>query len=263
MTTLSSQLSVLGFGFITLADALEGVSGYIEDELYVAARLQSQVFVTNGTDWICLDNVYNADELQPGYCVDLTQTITNDFSGKGTWPTINIDSWVSFYQDDPQVPEIAYYSLAEGFGPMPKPCQVVRIVGWYYNVDDMPALCANKGNDHGIIIGLLDSEYYNMVEGRMYTILAAIQLFDPWESSASNAPRFIKPTDANATDNLMALVISADIPTEVIERLADPEIVSVKYVNPAGLTSKVPFDGINIVVTTHSDGSTTVVKQLR
>lgn len=257
------KLSVLGFGFITLADALEGVSGYIEDELYVAARLQSQVFVTNGTDWICLDNVYNADELQPGYCVDLTQTITNDFSGKGTWPTINIDSWVSFYQDDPQVPEIAYYSLAEGFGPMPKPCQVVRIVGWYYNVDDMPALCANKGNDHGIIIGLLDSEYYNMVEGRMYTILAAIQLFDPWESSASNAPRFIKPTDANATDNLMALVISADIPTEVIERLADPEIVSVKYVNPAGLTSKVPFDGINIVVTTHSDGSTTVVKQLR
>lgn len=257
------KLSVAGLGFITLADALEGVSGTIEDELFVAAIYQGQVFVTNGTDWICLDNVYNADELQPGYCVDLTQTITNGFSGKGTWPTINIDSWVSFNSDDPQVPDIASYSLAEGFSPMPKPCQVVRIVGWYYNVNDMPALCANKGNDHGIIIGLLDSEYYNMVEGRMYTILAAIQLFDPWESSASNAPRFIKPTDANATDNLMALVISADIPTEVIERVVEPEIVSVKYVNPAGLTSKVPFDGINIVVTTHSDGSTTVVKQLR
>ncbi|MBR1934468.1 MAG: hypothetical protein IJ835_00260, partial [Muribaculaceae bacterium] len=62
------------------------------------------------------------------------------------------------------------------------------------------------------------------------------------------------------------MVISAtpiDLPTDVIERLADPEIVSVKYVNSAGLTSNVPFDGLNIVVTTHADGSTTVVKQLR
>ncbi len=259
------KLSVLGFGLITLADALEGVSGTIEDELYVAARLQSQVFVTNGTDWICLDNVYNADELQPGYCVDMTQTITNGFSGKGTWPTINIDSWVSFNSDDPQVPDIASYSLSEGFGPMPKPCQVVALEGWYYE-DDMYMLCANNGYDRGLSIELVNAEYANMTVGEKYAIVAAIGLYEPWDNGTTNAPRRIKPTDANATDNLMAMVISAthiEVVTDVIERLADPEIVSVKYVNPAGLTSNVPFDGINIVVTTHSDGSTTVVKQLR
>ena len=259
------KLSVVGLGFITLADALEGVSGTIEDELFVAAIYQGQVFVTNGTDWICLDNVYNADELQPGYCVDLTQTITNGFSGKGTWPTINIDSWVSFYQDDPQVPDIASYSLSEGFSPMPKPCQVVALEGWYYE-DDMYMLCANNGYDRGLSIELVNAEYANMIIGGKYAILAAIGLYEPWDNGTTNAPRRIKPTDDNATDNLMAMVISAtpiEVVTDVIERLADPEIVSVKYVNPAGLTSNVPFDGINIVVTTHADGSTTVVKQRR
>ncbi|MBR3100890.1 MAG: hypothetical protein IKH19_03955 [Muribaculaceae bacterium] len=259
------KFSVVGFGFITLADALEGVSGTIEDELFVAAVYQSQVFVTNGTDWVLLASVYNADELKPGDCVDLTQTITNGFSGKGTWPTITIDSWVSFYNDDPQVPNIASYSLDEGFNPMPKPCQVVELEGWFFE-DDMNALCANNGNDRGLTIELVDAEYANMANGRKYTIVAAIMLNEPWDIGATNAPHRTKPTDANATDNMMALVISAtpiDVPTVVTGRLADPEIVSVKYVNPAGLTSNVPFDGINIVVTTHADGSTTVVKQLR
>jgi hypothetical protein len=259
------KLSVVGLGFITLADALEGVSGTIEDELFVAAIHQGQVFVTNGTDWICLTSVFNADELQPGYCVDLTQTITNDFSGKGTWPTITIDSWVTFNSDDPQVPNIASYSLSEGFSPMPKPCQVVALEGWYYE-DDMNMLCANNGYDRGLTIELYDAEYANMTVGGKYAILAAIGLYEPWDNGTTNAPRRIKPTDDNATDNLMAMVISAtpiEVVTDVIERLADPEIVSVKYVNPAGLTSNVPFDGINIVVTTHADGSTTVVKQRR
>lgn len=257
------KFSVVGFGFITLADALEGVSGTIEDELFVAAVYQNQVFVTNGTDWVCLAGVYNSDELRPGYCVDLTQTITNGFDGKGTWPTITIDSWVSFYNDDPQVPDIACYSLAEGFGSMPKPCQVVKLVGWYYNEDGTNMLCARKGHDRGLSIELFEAEYANMTNGKMYTIEAAIRLNNPWDSDASNAPRRIKPTDDNATDNLTAIVLSADVPTDVTERLADSEIVSVKYVNPAGQTSNVPFDGINIVVTTHADGTTTVVKQFR
>ena len=262
------KLSVVGFGFITLADALEGVSGTIEDELFVAAIHQGQVFVTNGTDWVCLAGVYNSDELNPGYRVDLTETNTNDFSGKGTWPTITIDSWVSFNSDDPQVPNIASYSLSEGFSPMPKPCQVVALEGWFYE-DDMNVLCANNGQDHGLTIELYDAEYANMTVGGKYAILAAIGLYEPWDNGTTNAPQRMKPTDANATDNMMAVVISAtpiDVPTgdptDVVKRFADPKIVSVKYVNPAGMTSNVPFDGINIVVTTHADGSTTVVKQL-
>lgn len=257
------KFSVVGFGYITLADALEGLSGTVEDELFVAAVNQDQVFVTNGTDWVCLSGVFNANDLMPGYCVDLTQTITNGFDGKGTWPTITINGWVTFYTDGPQVPTIACYSLAEGIDPMPKPCQVAKLVGWYHNEDGINVLCAHKGQDRGITVLLSNAEDANMTEGKMYTIEAVIGLKEPWDNGAAYAPRRVKPTDADATDNLTALVLSADIPTGVTERLAESDIVSVKYVNPAGQTRNVPFDGINIVVTTHADGSTTVVKQLR
>ena len=40
------------------------------------------------------------------------------------------------------------------------------------------------------------------------------------------------------------------------------EVVSVEYVNAAGLTSDKPFKGVNIVVTRYSDGSRTTVKKL-
>ena len=39
-------------------------------------------------------------------------------------------------------------------------------------------------------------------------------------------------------------------------------VVSVKYVNTAGQVSLKPFKGVNIVVTTHSDGIITTVKEV-
>lgn len=252
--------SVVGLGFITLADALEGVSGTIDDELFVAAAFQSQVFLTNGTDWVRLSNVYNADELAPGYCVDLTQTITNGFDGKGTFPTINIDSWVSFYSDEPQVPTIAEYTFAGGFDPMPKPCQVVKFSGWYHFLDDQEVLSAysGKNGDIGSHIELWDA--YNLEEGVKYTIVAAIEYNNPVDVSA---PRRIKASNDNPLDNLKAHVLSTDIFTEIIDNVADSHVVSVKYVNTTGQVSTMPFKGFNIVVTTFSDGSTTTTKIIR
>lgn len=40
------------------------------------------------------------------------------------------------------------------------------------------------------------------------------------------------------------------------------EVVGVEYVNSLGMTSKTPFQGVNIVVTRYSDGSTTSVKKI-
>jgi hypothetical protein len=37
----------------------------------------------------------------------------------------------------------------------------------------------------------------------------------------------------------------------------------VKYVNAAGLQSSKPFEGINVVVTTYTDGTTSVAKQIK
>lgn len=257
------KLTVVGLGNITLAEALEGISGNISDNLYVAAVFQGTVFVTNGTDWLRLESVYNADELSEGYCVDLTNTIPNGFSGKDTQPTFTIDSWLTYSSDDPQVPVIVNYSLAEPFHPMPKPCQVVNLEGWFFNQDGTNVLCAynNQGGNYNPSIELYNAD--GMVEGRMYNIKAAITLREPWQNIA---PR-IMPSDSNAIENLVAEVIEfkakeLPIATGIINTTDAATVVSVKYVNTAGQVSLKPFKGVNIVVTTHSDGNITTVKEV-
>ena len=54
-----------------------------------------------------------------------------------------------------------------------------------------------------------------------------------------------------------------DLPTGVMEFVVDKEIVSVIYVNPMGMVSQTPFDGMNIVVTRYSDGTTSTAKVMR
>lgn len=90
------KLTVVGLGNITLAEALEGISGNIVDNLYVAAVYEGRVYVTNGTDWVRIENVYNADELSEGYRVDLSNTIPDGFSGKDTQPTISIYNTLTY-----------------------------------------------------------------------------------------------------------------------------------------------------------------------
>ena len=44
---------------------------------------------------------------------------------------------------------------------------------------------------------------------------------------------------------------------------AQKEVASVRYINVAGLESDTPFDGINVVVTTYTDGSTSTSKVIK
>lgn len=262
------KLTVVGFGDITLAEALEGISGNIADHLYVAAvyLYENKVYVTNGTDWLRLENVYNADELSEGYCVDFTNPIPDGLSGKDTQPTFTIDNWLSISSDVPQVPVIVNYSLAEPFHPMPKPCQVVNLEGWFFHQDDTSVLCAyndQSGNYNPSIELSNTDDMVDMVEGRMYNIKAAITLREPWQNIA---PR-IMPSDSNAIENLVAEVIEfkakeLPIATGIINTTDAATVVSVKYVNTAGQVSLKPFKGVNIVVTTHSDGIITTVKEV-
>jgi len=52
-------------------------------------------------------------------------------------------------------------------------------------------------------------------------------------------------------------------PSGIDQIVGNREIVSVRYINVAGQESETPFDGINIVVTTYTDGSTTTAKVIK
>ncbi len=51
--------------------------------------------------------------------------------------------------------------------------------------------------------------------------------------------------------------------TGVDQISSDKEIANIRYINVAGQESETPFDGLNIVITTYVDGTTTTAKVLR
>ncbi len=55
----------------------------------------------------------------------------------------------------------------------------------------------------------------------------------------------------------------SSVVTGIVQNLTTREVVGVKYYNVAGIESDTPFQGVNIVVTRYSDGSTTSTKILK
>ncbi len=87
-------------------------------------------------------------------------------------------------------------------------------------------------------------------------------------AAASGAPMLKDvATDADGKYYIVEQVIpfqqkGGDVPTAV-QNLDARQPVSVKYYNAAGVESDKPFQGVNIVVTRYSDGSTTTTKILK
>jgi hypothetical protein len=58
-------------------------------------------------------------------------------------------------------------------------------------------------------------------------------------------------------------VNTTPVPTAINEVENENAVTGVKYVNMAGMTSDKLFDGVNVVVTTHSNGTTTTAKVIK
>lgn len=71
---------------------------------------------------------------------------------------------------------------------------------------------------------------------------------------------FSTPTDNNSFTTPALGTISIESFTAVEGVNADKQVAGVSYVNVAGQVSKTPWNGINVVVTTYTDGSKSVVK---
>ena len=133
--------------------------------------------------------------------------------------------------------------------------------GAWINKEDLPgALIVEVGD-------LLNRPSYSFVPGELYELTGIIEKLP---GSAAGSPRHVMAQDgtpsANYALNLVSyqgegnLVITAveDV-TDVVSR----EVADVKYVNMAGMVSNRPFDGVNIVVTRYTDGSTSTMKILK
>lgn len=57
--------------------------------------------------------------------------------------------------------------------------------------------------------------------------------------------------------------VGPEIETGIIENWANRNIVSTIYVNPQGMQSTVPFDGVNIVINRYDDGTTSTSKVIK
>ncbi|MDY6300274.1 MAG: hypothetical protein SPL96_00045 [Bacteroidales bacterium] len=85
---------------------------------------------------------------------------------------------------------------------------------------------------------------------------------DGWEP---NDYRFIYGTGGNMESQRFQLYNRVAVwgSTSVVENLAEKTINNVKYINVAGMESNVPFDGVNIKVTTYNDGTTSTSKVMK
>ena len=130
----------------------------------------------------------------------------------------------------------------------------------------MPCLCSEQDT----VVVKLDFAYAPALEAEMstktgchYGLLCVFTLDNPWEENAAGAPmRRIHATDDDYYTNYTLYPIAILSMSGVDEVEADKQVVDVKYVTPSGIVSQQPQDGVNIVVKTLNDGSTTTVKRI-
>jgi len=85
-------------------------------------------------------------------------------------------------------------------------------------------------------------------------------------AAPSKAPQRMNPKDPRYYDNMLLCPLNGDvIPTAISEVNTDnnKQVSAVEYVNIAGQTSNVPFDGLNIVITRYTDGSQQATKVMK
>ena len=108
------------------------------------------------------------------------------------------------------------------------------------------------------------------VEGHLADMIMANQEFGIREANINwgtdpNKCRYIYGTGGNNVEQRFQLYnrVSLYGSTSVVENLAEKTIKSVRYYNIAGMESEVPFDGVNIKVTTYNDGTNTTCKVIK
>jgi hypothetical protein len=106
--------------------------------------------------------------------------------------------------------------------------------------------------------------------GLLYGFNAIVRKTEASQNQANGAPHRIQPSDSGTETNPAYVVYplnrsttSSDNVVDVKELLGGKTIESIHYFNTMGMEGKTPFEGINIVVTRYTDGSTSTYKVMK
>lgn len=269
----------------------DGMQYKVNDTLYVAAAIDSEkgklLFVTDNVDeifydtyidwgyaewmawypdWIALDcgdneEMFNAiaaaEVLKPG-------TVKGTLADRTTNPRLVLNS-TPVALEDVELPTLTLFSYnldtdyVAALGN-----EVGRAEGYFFYRDGRPCLCSEGDS----VMLKLNFDYAPELEAEMaqkegfnYGLLCVFTLDEAWEENTAQMRR-IHTTDEDYFTNYTLYPLAVLSCAAVDETLANKQVVDVKYVNPAGIVSEMPQDGVNIVITTHNDGSRTITKHL-
>lgn len=146
--------------------------------------------------------------------------------------------------------------------------QVVAVTAYFFDDDNQTTLRAYSGNngERGQSLTLNNTwnkVSNNLVNGKPYTInKAAVQLKAAWETPAG-APALVAPSDENSFQNYVVYPLDVAQVATAITDITAKNVSSVRYYNVAGVEAATPFDGVNIVVTSYTDGTTSTAKVIK
>ncbi|MCQ2290331.1 MAG: bacterial Ig-like domain-containing protein [Muribaculaceae bacterium] len=98
------------------------------------------------------------------------------------------------------------------------------------------------------------------------TVSLRVRAYYRRAAQSSAAPMMKAPAAAGnyyVAEAFAEVTFTADVPTGVLDVAGAKEVKSVRYFNIMGVESAEPVDGVNIVVTTYTDGTSSSAKMLR
>ena len=258
---------------LTLAEVLaleEPADVNIISKLTVVAHNADYTFVTDTEgNWIRLDLEEILDE------TEVINIVKGAYNANPLSPALAVEDF-SLLEEQDDNNYIANIDLKEQFD-IPVPAQVVKVTGYYQKggtlrgwaellgqslilSNDLTGLASEPFDD------MVDTDGTTVIVGALYeNVPVAIEYFEPMSDEMLAPRRAAEYKFQNLNGQMIddALPVPTEVPTAIETVESTKGVKSVKYVNAMGQMSDRAFDGMNIVVTTYNDGTTSTVKVVK
>lgn len=239
------------------------------DNLAVVAQSQktSQLFASDGNNnWIKVNVGDNYDAVKGYAGINVTGLYTTA-NGNATLTASQAPT-----QAQAQTVTPATYNLAEHFAPVAD--EVAYISGFYfdklgasysntYTANDPVLGAYSDNNSVGQYVQFKKADWNDLTfagaNGQRVKVLVVNELKSAWSAASK-----IAATDPGAHTNVISYALdAAQVTTGVDDVNAVKAVKSVSYYNVAGMESATPFEGMNLVVTRYTDGTTSTSKVMK